>query len=54
MMTPTPVAASPLPLKGAEPGQARSSGPGLPGEGPGREARRGLQGTRVALFAHLI
>ncbi len=45
-MTPTPVAPSAHPLKGAEPGHEGSSGPFVPGEGPGHCARRGLQGPQ--------
>jgi CRP-like cAMP-binding protein len=33
-----------LPLEGAEPGHERSGGPFVPGEEPGPQARRGLQG----------
>ncbi len=45
MLMATPAAASPLPLKGVEPGRESSGGPFLPGEEPGLCARRGLQGT---------
>ncbi len=44
----SPEATTSRPPRGAEPGHGRSGGPGMPGEGPGSTARRGLQGPPAA------